>query len=296
MKIYRDHIQKTLKDRLIILEKHFESDVIFFYGAIYPSVEKKFRDFIENLRSDSKEYKKLTIILNTAGGTVETVEKLVGITRFHYNKVYFIVPDYAMSAGTIFCMSGNKIFMDYSSSLGPIDPQIFNGKEYVPALGYLDQVEKMLQKSADGELTDAELLILQSLDLAMLSRYEQARKLTITLLKNWLVDYKFEDWKTHQTKRKKNGKSLVVTLKEKKERAEEIAKTLGDNKIWHSHGRMIGVSTLTDVLRLKIEDYSDDVELRKKIRNYNEFLIAYIMKENFHFFLHSRNYFLRSLL
>ena len=36
--------------------------------------------------------------------------------------------------------------MDYTSSLGPIDPQIHNGKEFVPALGYLDQVEKMIQK------------------------------------------------------------------------------------------------------------------------------------------------------
>lgn len=289
MKIYTEHIRKTLKDRLVALEKYFKSDVISFYGAIHPSVEKVFRDFLEKLQTDSKEPKRLTIILNTPGGAVETVEKLVDIIRFHYNEVYFAVPDYAMSAGTIFCMSGNKIFMDYSSSLGPIDPQVFNGKEYVPALGYLDQVKKMLQKSADGKLTDAEFLILQSLDLAMLSRYEQARNLTITLLKKWLVEYKFEDWKTHQTTEEKLGTS--VTSEEKEQRAEEIAKILGDNKIWHSHGRMIGVSTLIKFLRLKIEDYSDDVELREKIRNYNEFLIEYIMKEGYQFFLHSKNYF-----
>jgi Serine dehydrogenase proteinase len=289
MKIFDEHIRKTLKDRLVALEEHFKSDVIFFYGAIHPSVEKIYRDFIEKLRSDSKEPDGLTIILNTPGGTVETVEKLVDITRFHYNKVYFVVPDYAMSAGTIFCMSGNKIFMDYSSSLGPIDPQVFNGKEYVPALGYLDQVEKMLQKSAEGKLTDAEFLILQSLDLAMLSRYEQARNLTITLLKKWLVEHKFQDWKTHQTTQEKLGNP--VTKEEKEQRAEEIARILGDNKIWHSLGRMIGVSTLTKFLRLKIEDYSDDVKLREKIRNYNEFLIEYIMKEGYQFFLHSKNYF-----
>ena len=85
--------------------------------------------------------------------------------------------DQAMSAGTIFCMSGDKIFMDYSSSLGPIDPQVHNGKDWVPALGYLDQVERMIKKSADGTITDAELIILQNQDLAMLSRYEQAKNL-----------------------------------------------------------------------------------------------------------------------
>ena len=110
-----------------------------------------------------------------------------------------------MSAGTIFCMSGDKIYMDYSSSLGPIDPQVWNGKQWVPALGYLDKVEELLEKDRKGALTKAGFLILQSQDLAMLSRCEQAKALTITLLKKWLVDHKFKDWATHQTDPIKKG-------------------------------------------------------------------------------------------
>ena len=83
--------------------------------------------------------------------------------------------------------------------LGPIDPQVYNGKEYVPALGYLDQVEKLLEKAKNKTITQAEFLILQNQDLAMLSRYEQAKNLTITLLKKWLVEYKFHDWDEHHT-------------------------------------------------------------------------------------------------
>ena len=154
-----------------------------------------------------------------------------------------------------------EFIMDYTSSLGPIDPQIHNGKEFVPALGYLDQVEKMIQKSADGKLTDAELVILQNLDLAMLSRYEQAKNLTITLLKRWLVDYKFRDWTEHKTNPEKLGKP--VTLAEKEGRAEEIAKVLSDNKLWHSHGKKWSL-TLTKLLRLKIEDYSTDAVFSPK--------------------------------
>jgi ClpP class serine protease len=104
--------------------------------------KKSFRDFIENLKADEIDNKQLVILLNTPGGSAETVEKLVDIIRYLYKEVYFVVPDYAMSAGTIFCMSGNKIFMDYSSSLGPIDPQVFNGANWVPALGYLDKVNE----------------------------------------------------------------------------------------------------------------------------------------------------------
>jgi len=151
-------------------------------------------------------------------------------------------------------------------------------------------VEKLLQKAKDKTITEAEFLILQSQDLAMLSRYEQAKNLTITLLKKWLVEYKFHDWYTHNTNPRKKGKP--VTLKEKGERAEEIARLLGDNKLWHSHGRMIGINALTNPLRLKIEDYSRETELRNLIRSYNDLIVEYIRRANsLFFFLHSKNFF-----
>ena len=164
MREFDNQVRDTLRQRVVAIEEHFDGDVIFYYGPIFPSVQKRFRDFIEQLKADGKNRTRLIVFLNTPGGSAETVEKLVEIIRFHYGDVIFIVPDEAMSAGTIFCMSGDKIYMDYTSSLGPIDPQIHNGKDWVPALGYLDQVERMIKKSAAGTLTDAELIIFQTQD------------------------------------------------------------------------------------------------------------------------------------
>ena len=294
MMIFDATIKNILNEKLSALEKKFEADMVFYYGEIDPDLLRPFRDLIEDLKNEAIKknitaHIRLVVVLNSGGGSAEVVEKMVDITRFHYEEVYFVIPDFAMSAGTIFCMSGDKIYMDYSSSLGPIDPQIWNGQQYVPALGYLDKVEQLLQKAKDGTLTNAEYLILQSQDLAMLSRYEQARELTITLLKKWLVEYKFKNWVTHETTPSRIGQS--VTLQEKQDRAEEIAKLLGDNHYWHSHGRMIGINTLRDPLRLKIEDYSRDHTLQSLIRSYNDLLTEYIAKNNFKYFMHSRNYF-----
>ncbi len=289
MEIFDHTIQGILKERLERLEQHFESDVVFYYGEIHPALAKNFRDFIENLCAEKSKQDKLTVFLNTPGGSAETVEKMVNIIRFHYDTVYFVVPDFAMSAGTIFCMSGNKIFMDYSSSLGPIDPQVFNGKEWVPAQGYLDKVKELLGKAGDNTITRSEFLILQSLDLATLSRYEQAKNLTVTLLKKWLVEHKFANWTEHRTDAQKLGKQ--VTPDEKQQRAKEIAEKLGDNQLWHSHGRMIDVFTLKSILRLEIEDYSRDVTLRPLIRSYNDLLMEYIRRSQIKFFMHSRNFF-----
>lgn len=289
MREFDTQIKESAKQRLIALEDHLNADVMFYFGPIFPSAEKRFREFIEALKCDGENRGRICIVLNTPGGSAETVEKFVEIVRYHYSEVIFVIPDEAMSAGTIFALSGDMIYMDYTSSLGPIDPQVHNGKDWVPALGYLDQVEKMIEKSARGILTDAELVILQNLDLAMLSRYEQAKNLTITLLKKWLVEYKFKDWKVHAKDPQKIGQE--VTLAEKQQRAEEIATLLSDNKIWHSHGRKIGVGTLRNLLKLKIEDYSTDIDLRAKIRAYSEFLTDYIHRHDYPFFLHSRVFF-----
>jgi membrane-bound ClpP family serine protease len=286
MAIFDVTITEVLNERLAALEKHFEADVIFYFGEINPGYIKVFRDFIERLKADPAARDRLVVVLNTPGGSAEMVEKMVEIIRHHYAEVYFVVPDFAMSAGTIFCMSGDKIYMDYSSSLGPIDPQVFNGKDWVPALGYLDKVEELIKKAQAQQISRAEFLILQSQDLATLSRCEQARDLTITLLKKWLVEYKFKDWTVHQTTPEKLHQP--VTLEEKRERAEEIARILGSNKKWHSHERMLGIETVRRDLRLQVEDYSADETLKGLVRAYNDLMIEYIARIELPVFMHSR--------
>lgn len=52
--------------------------------------------------------------------------KDINILRYHSVEVKYIISDYAYSVGTVFCMSGNITFMDYSSVLGPVNPQVLN--------------------------------------------------------------------------------------------------------------------------------------------------------------------------
>lgn len=198
---------------------------------------------------------------------------MVEITRHCYQEVYFIVPNYAMSAGTIWCMSGDKIYMDYASSLGPIDPQVQSpdGK-WVPALGYLDKVEEVINKSHTGQVTQAELMMLNNLDLAQLRRYEQARELSKDLLKKWLVEYKFRNWNVRETTQ------APVTPEDKIARAEDIAVALSHNRRWHSHGRFIGINTLRNDLNLQIEDFTDNVQLTEDLREIDKMLTEFRFK------------------
>ena len=280
------HVLGVLSHYRNIISTHFNCPVLSYTGPIHPAVEGAYVAAVEEVVRQVQPTHaagRICIVLATPGGVVEAVEKMVEVTRHHFSEVFFVVPTAAMSAGTIFCMSGDKIFMDYTSSLGPIDPQVpLSDGHLVPALGYIDKVNELIDKSAQGKLTDAEFMMLQRLDLATLRRYEQARDLSVSLLKQWLVKYKFKDWAQHSS----TNPGQAVTDEEKEQRAEQIAKDLSDNNRWHSHGRMIGINTLTSGLKLKIEDYTQEAELRQNLRVYSELLAEHAERQQSSFMLH----------
>lgn len=284
-------ISRVLDEYALKLEGHLDGDVLAYVGEIHSANIKDFRNRIEELRKRNTRRDRLIFVLTTPGGMAETTEDMVEIMRKHYSEVYFVIPDYAYSAGTILCMSGDKIYMDYSSSLGPIDPQVFiqdqpnRPGQFVPALGYLDKVNELVEKSRNNTITPAEFELLRTQDLAKLRRYEQARELSIQLLKIWLVQYKFKDWMVHESDDAKRGQP--VSHDEKVDRAAQIASSLSDNNLWHSHGRRIGINRLRGFLRLKIEDYGDSPELQQTIRVYNDVMADYVTRQRYPLFLHS---------
>jgi hypothetical protein len=276
-----DTIKELANYRLALLEQYLDADVISFYGPISTGFAAHMKAIIEDLRDKKRA---LFIILTTGGGSAIEVERAVTVIRHHYDTVNFIVPDYAYSAGTILCMSGDNLYMSYFSILGPIDPQIPNKDNLlVPAQGYLDKVNEFVEKSRNGSITDAEMLMLSKLDLADIRAYEQDKELTVDLLEKWLVNYKFRDWEHHS-----NGDD--VTHDEKCGRAREIAKLLGDNNQWKSHARGIDIQTLKNILKLKVADYGDDKKLDGLINDYYSFVMDFIRNYSYSIFTHSRGY------
>lgn len=281
-------IQELLTKRLIEIETHFNGDALVYCGAILDGNENSILQIVEDIATAANKKDKLFIILTTGGGSAIAVERYVNIVRHHYKEVNFIVPDYAYSAGTIFCMSGDNIYMDYLSALGPIDPQVQNKEgKFVAALGYLDKVNELLEKARNNQLSQAEFLILKDFDLAELRGYEQAKELTIDLLKKWLFKYKFKNWTIHQTDPQLKGQP--VTDEHKLKRATEIADRLSNNNRWKSHGRPINIETLDTELRLKIEDYSNS-PCRPLIRAYYELVSDYVAKNKFPIFVQTRKF------
>lgn len=278
-----DIIEAELIRRLEAVEAALGADFITYLGPIADLTPDIFKDMVEGIASTRRE--KVAIFLETDGGYIESAERIASILRHHYSMVQFLVTSYAMSAGTVLVMSGDVISMDYSATLGPIDPQWRRpgtNTDFVPALGYLEQYNRLIEKSARGQLTSAELAyLLQNFDAAELYQFEQARDLSIALLEEWLVNYKFKNWTVTETRKK------PVTVSMKKARATAIARQLNDTARWHSHNRGISMEVLRRELKLQVDDLGDHTDLRDALASYRALLYDYRGRRGHYLFVSS---------
>lgn len=269
-----------------------DADVLSIITPMAPpwddAVRLAIEELAESVKAEEGRKLKLAVVLETGGGYIETVERMVRAMRQHYQEVIFIIPNFAYSAGTVLALSGDDIYMDYHSILGPIDPQYgaSNG-EYVPGMGYLAKYKELLQTinaAPDAAHVRAEIsYLIEKFDPAKLFHIEQAIEHSKSLLKEWLPKYKFKNW----THRETTGEP--VSDAEKQVRAAQIAEILGDAQRWHSHGRGITCDDLgSEEIKLKITNYGTDPDLKAKIRNYHNLLVDYMGKRSWGAGIHTK--------
>jgi len=279
-------VETQLDEYLGELERLWVGDVFTYKGPILDGADDLIRDEIDEI-PNKKDC--VFVILETSGGYIEVAQRIADLLRHFYQCVEFVVPNACMSAGTVLAMSGNAIHMDYYSVLGPIDPQVQRSDDgaLIPALGYLAKYQELIEKDkSPGGLTAAEITYLvQRFDPAELYSYEQARELSISLLKEWLVKYKFRNWTVTSTQKK------VVTPEMKQARAEEIAKALGDTERWHSHSRGISMAVMDRDVNLQIEDLEKSPEAYRTLRQYYKLLKGYLMRRGQWGVLHRRGHY-----
>jgi hypothetical protein len=294
-------VQGFLNNSNLELAGKLEADVLSIIAPMTPPWDDVARLAIEELGEDSHQdadggndgegapKRKLAVVLETTGGYIETVERMVRAMRQqHYEDVIFIIPNFAYSAGTVLALSGDDIYMDYHSILGPIDPQYgaANG-EYVPGMGYLAKYKELVQTinaAPDAGQVRAEIsYLIEKFDPAKLFHIEQAIEHSKSLLREWLPKYKFKNW----TNRATTG--APVTPQDKQARANDIAEVLGDAQRWHSHGRGITCDDLgSEEIKLKITNYGNDADLKVAIRNYHNLLVDYMGRRNWPAVIHTK--------
>jgi ClpP class serine protease len=113
------------------LARHTGRNVIAYYSGFLskPNIEgtqltdEDKNGFMLGIHGLKRE-RGLDLILHTPGGDGKATEALVDYLRSMFDKdIRAIIPQLAMSAGTMIACSCKSIVMGKQSSLGPVDPQ-----------------------------------------------------------------------------------------------------------------------------------------------------------------------------
>ena len=133
------------RNYLTKLYKHTGRNIIAYYSGFLskPNIQSGINDedkngFMSAIHRLDKS-KGLDLILHTPGGNLAATESIVDYLRRIFGKnIRAIVPQIAMSAGTMIACSCREIVMAKHSCLGPIDPQLRD----VPAVGIIKEFQK----------------------------------------------------------------------------------------------------------------------------------------------------------
>ena len=197
--------------------------------------------------------KGLDLILHTPGGSPTSAQAIVSYLRSKFNRssndtifydIRVIIPQLAMSAGTMIACSAKEIIMGRQSSLGPIDPQ-FNG---IPAYNILSEFLKAKQDLLNNPASANYWAIkLKQYPAAFMQTAMDAIQLSGELVKDWLGTCMFDSNEPVQ-----------------KATVENIVSKLNDHEKSKVHDRHFDAKFCQDI-GLKIEMLENDNVLQDKV-------------------------------
>ena len=184
--------------------------------------------------------KGLDIILHTPGGQTAATESIVDYLHSMFdNDIRTIVPQIAMSAGTMITCASKEIVMGKHSNLGPIDPQ-FGG---IPATGVIEEFEKAIEETKKDPATiPLWQTIIGKYHPTFLGECEKAIAWSKEITKVWLSKCMFEEH-------------------DNQEKIENIVNALSDHQETKTHSRHISLQQCKE-LGLKVIELEEDQDLQ----------------------------------
>lgn len=234
---------KTDRNVIVYYSGWLQKGNLAQHGFRFDIVDSDKMGFMSTLNGLDRD-KGLDLVLHTPGGSIGATESIVHYLKSVFgNNIRAIIPQIAMSAGTMISCSCSEIIMGKHSNLGPIDPQI-NGK---PTHGIIEEFNKAKTEiAANPRSIPVWQTILSKYSPTLIGECEKAIKWSESMVKDWLEANMFE------------GEADATA------KADAIIKELGSHALTLSHDRHLAPDQLKG-LGLKIIDLEDDQDLQDKV-------------------------------
>ncbi len=171
--------------------------------------------------------KGLDLVLHTPGGDTAATESLVDYLRTMFGKnIRALVPQIALSAGTMIACAAREIIMGAHSSLGPIDPQIGG----VAAHGVVEEFNRAATEiKRDQARIPVWQPIIAKYSPTLIGECEKAIKWSGEMVTDWLKTSMFDGDPSADKK------------------IDKITKELGDHALTMSHARHISMKKAQEI-------------------------------------------------
>lgn len=215
-------------------------------------------DFMAVIQKLDRE-KGLDLLLHTPGGDIAATEAIVKYLKsFFDTDIRAIIPQLAMSAGTMMACSCKEIIMGRQSNLGPIDPQ-FRG---IPCQGVLEEFNEALDNirnnPGDQALLAAAQIMIGKYHPTFVGDCEKAISWSNEMVTEWLETSMFKD---------ENSET-------REHLANQVVSKLGSHKEQKAHNRHISAEECKDI-GLKIMMMEENQALQDAILSvHHAFMIS----------------------
>lgn len=245
-----ERIHSVRSEYMTKLHEKTGRTVICYYSAFLSkggpslSIDDNDMNGFMNAVMDTDKTKGLDLLLHTPGGNPTATEAIVKYLRSIYGTdIRVIVPQLAMSAGTMLACAAKEIVMGKQSSLGPIDPQIL-GMAAFDIKRLFDDAKEDLKKDPGNYAFWR--LQLEKFPPTLIYDSIKAIDLSSELVKKWLKTGMFKDEKKMDQK------------------INTIVSMLNQNSKSMNHGRHFDKETCKSY-GLRIVDLEDDDDLQDKV-------------------------------
>ncbi|MQP66881.1 S49 family peptidase [Niveispirillum sp. SYP-B3756] len=186
----------------------------------------------------------LDIVLHTPGGDIEATRAIVEyLFKMFSRDIRVIVPQIALSAGTMIACASHTVLMAKHACLGPTDPQV-NG---LPALVVLQEIDRAIEEIKHEPLKQMVWQhVFSKYPPGFIGNCERARDVTRGFVKSWL----------------ENG--MLKSASNPSLSAESVVDKLMDMRKTSSHGYHFMFDDCKDI-GLNVQLIEDDQELQESI-------------------------------
>lgn len=243
-----DVIRRKYLKRLYGITKR---NIILYYsgwlqkpGILFAALNDSDKNGFMTVINKMDHSKGLDLILHTPGGESAATESLVDYLHSMFStNIRAIIPQIALSAGTMIACACKEILMGKHSSLGPIDPQ-YQG---MPAHGVVEEFKRAYDEiKIDPVKAAVWQPIIAKYKPTLIGECEKAIVWSNEMVKEWLI----------------NG--MLSNEQDAEQIADNILVELGDHALTKSHARHLPMKKCREI-GLKVLAIEDDQKLQEAV-------------------------------